>query len=324
MEGATDILYHYMTTADAVRTLTDNHYSLESSTGMPAEERWQPKGKHWYLATTRSKVGDYTVRQPSTSGAMFVLDGRWIGQRYKVAPMDYWEGSNRPSDYNAGPDARTSESEDRVYSKTHSIPLHGSTTAVHVFIIPQSKLPSYSDPENLGYRAAEIRRIVELSKGRGLPVYLYDDKRKWFTQRPELSVPLDADYAKELLSGKAHEKRVERNYESDYYANIKYWVEILEKNNTADLSQNGDKLVYNMRYYNDTVNTLVNDMHNAARNPKIPDYKYVVKINQYMHKLGLSRLKDLEAYLKKKWTDIAAREKAAKTQTVSTKSTSEI
>ena len=313
-EGATDVLYHFMTTAAAVRTLMDNHYSLESSTGMDAEERWQPKGKHWYLATTRSKVGDYTVRNANDSGAVFQIDGRWIGQRYSVTPMDYWEGSNRPSDYNRGPDARTSESEDRVFSTTHSIPLRGSTVAVHVFVIPVSKLQKYSDPERHGYTSAEVRRIIELANGRGIPVYLYDDKAKWMSQQPKYRIALDSDYAKQLIGGVANTQRFRRPYVSDYHANIRFWVEIMQKNATAELSEPARKLIYELKYYGKSYTSLQNDMHNAGRDPTNADYPFVIQVNQFMRSNGITKLADLEQFLKKKWLEIIKGEEPAAKQ----------
>lgn len=303
-EGATDVLYHYMTTGAAVRTLIDNHYSLESSTGMDAEERWQPKGKHWYLATTRSKVGDYTVRNANDSGAVFEIDGRWIGQRYSTTPMDYWEGDYRPSAHNRGPEARTSESEDRIFSATHSIPLRGSTVAIHVFIKPLDKLEKYSDPERHGYRAAEVRRIIQLAEARGIPVYLYDDKNKWMTQRPQYRIPLNSDRAKQLLTGKEPETRFRRPYESEYHGNIRFWVEIMQKNKTSELSEPAKKLVYQLKYHGRNHTSLQNDMHNAARDPTNPDYKYVIAVNQFMRTNKINRIPDLEQFLKKKWLEI--------------------
>lgn len=194
-EAATDVLYHYMDTPAAVRTLLDNHYSLESSTGIPAEEQLMPPGKHWYLSTTRSKVGDYHMQRASESGVIFVLDGRWLNSHYETRPVDYWfsgpknlkpgewktlDPERKRSLWQYSPN-RASESEDRVYSPTNAIPLRGSTTAIHVFLLPQDQLPDYVDAQRHGYRAAEVRRILNLAQQRGIPAYLYDDRKKWLS-----------------------------------------------------------------------------------------------------------------------------------------------
>ena len=363
VEGATDVLYHYAPTGDAARIILNGHYSLESSTGIPAEERWRVKGKPWYLATTRSKVGDYTIQKGGVSGALFVLDGRWLGQRYETHPIDYYEGDYRPrkntpttgadedlsnvygkysqleydikllvqqrsklspdsrgelekaitdkrtelnalkarlAPYPDAPASRGSESEDRVYSGSHAIPLRGSTIGVHVFILPESKLPSYSSVEHRGYRAAEIRTIIKGAEHRGIPVYLYNDRSGWLSHNSKYQIPLDSAEANELLKGTGVQARGTRS-ESDYYGNVKVWVELLDKKAGDELSASADKLAYTIRNYSDSTNSLRTDMHNAARDPSSPDYKYLIKVNDYMRKLKFVELSEITEYLKKKW-----------------------
>lgn len=303
-EAATDIVYHYMSTVDAVRTLKDGFYSLESSTGISSEEELMPKGtkvKPWYLATTRSKVGDYTLRHGGESGAVFELNGRWLNQHYTTLPIDYWAGSHRPSDFNTGSDARTREAEDRVFSDDYRIPLTGSTVAIHAFIIPFSELPSWSDSKRLGYRAAEIRQIIELAQQRNIPVYLYDNKTKWLTQRERYRIDPNSEYGKELLKGTAWEPEEYRRTESDYHVNLKFWLELLEKNPGDALSGPADKLRYYLRHYRDSLNQLANNLHNAARDPTNPDYKYIIKINRFMSRNRIPKVRNLYELIRDKW-----------------------
>ena len=306
LEAATDTVYHYMSTMDAVRTLNDGFYSLESSSGISTEEEMMPKGlkvKPWYLATTRSKVGDYTIRHGGESGAVFQLDGRWLNSRYTTLPVDYWAGSHRPSDFNTGKDARTREAEDRVFSDDYRIPLKGSTVAVHVFIIPFSELPDWSDGRRLGYRAAEIRDIIKLGQQQNIPVYLYDNKTKWLTQRERYRIDPNSEYGKQLLKGEPLEPTDYQRTESDYHANLRFWVELLQKNPGDVLSEPANKLRYYLRYYGDMLNQLVNNLHNTARDPTNPDYKYLIPINRFMSKNRIAKAKDLYTYLHNKWRD---------------------
>lgn len=317
-EAATDIVYHYMTTSDAVRTLRDNHYSLESSTGLDVEEKMMPSGKHWYLATTRSKVGDYHVQKANDSGVMFVLDGRWLNDRYETKPVDYWslvpsklkrgewqqmQPSSKRSMWQGDP-TRGSESEDRVFSKSHAIPLKGSTLAVHAFVIPEERLPSYSDPTRRGYRAAEIKNIIAWGARRNIPVYLYDDKQKWISQREQYRIGPNSEYGRTLLSGAEAKKYIRASYKSDYYNNPQYWIELIEKNPETDqLSKSANTLRYNMQYYPDTYSSFeTNIMSNAARNPESEDYPAVIVINQFMSRNRLPNIKTLQEFLKRKWS----------------------
>ena len=299
-EAATDIVYHYMSTHDAVRTLMDRFYSLESSSGISVEELMMPQGrkvKPWYLATTRSKVGDYTIRHGYDSGTVFRLDGRWLNNHYTTLPVDYWAGSQRPSDYNRGPDARTREAEDRVFSDDYRIPLRGSTVDIHVFI----KKPSEKDDERRGYRAAEIRNILTLAREQNIPVYLYDDRQKWLTQREQYRIDLNSEYGQELLQGEPREPSGYTRTPSDYWGNLEFWLELLNKNPGDKLTDPADRLRYNLRYYGDTSATFTNGLHNAARNPEDPDYKYVIGINRWMSKLGIPTARKLYDYIRTKW-----------------------
>jgi hypothetical protein len=326
-EAATDIVYHYMTTLDAVRTLTDNHYSLESSTGISAEEDMMPAGKQWYLATTRSKVGDYHVQKAGDSGAIFVLDGRWLNRRYETRPVDYhsptWnklgklksgEWKNVDTEYKVSyrrfDPSYTSESEDRVFSTVPEIPLKNSTTALHVYVVPENKLykykgrPTQNSIEHRGYRAAEIRRIIQLGAGRDIPVYLYDDKQRWMTQREQYRIDPNSEYGRALLSGEPFIPRHQRERERDYYGDIIFWVELINKDPNKDtLSSLADKLRFNLKYYSDSISSLKSSMHNAARDPTNPDYKYLAVINTFMSRNRLPRLSNLGDYLKNKWKD---------------------
>jgi len=333
-EAATDIVYHYMNTYDAIRTLRDNHYSLESSTGLDVEEKMMPKNKHWYLATTRSKVGDYHIQKAGTSGAIFVLNGRWLNQNYETRPVDYWSpvwnyksflkkgvwskeisASSKRSMWQDKPYSG-SEAEDRVFSDTHAIPLRGSTLEIHVFVIstvhkPFSdttkkslQLSTYYDKESLGARAAEVREILRWGQKRDIPVYLYDNKQDWITQRPNNRIDPNSEYGRKLLSGKPAKSYIRTPYVSDYYNNAPYWIELIEKNPATDkLSEPADKLRYNILYYWDTFKSFqTNVMGNAARNPESPDYPGVIEINKFLSQKRLPDIKSLQEFLKRKWS----------------------
>ena len=82
---------------------------------------------------------------------MFVIDGNWLNRHYKTKAIDYWERSWQHSN-----GTRTSESEDRVFSKTPEIPING-VIAVHVLLKEQS--------EN---RSPEVRTILITAKKQGI------------------------------------------------------------------------------------------------------------------------------------------------------------
>jgi hypothetical protein len=328
-----------MSLYDAVRTLKDGYYSLESSTGLDVEEKLMPPGKFWYLATTRSKAGDYHIQKAHNSGAIFTLDGRWLNQRYETLPVDYYSlmdpvkvrklkrgewktmdpaGKTRmfPSH---GEYARGSESEDRVFSKSHAIPLQGSTLSIHVFVIPKDSKNrrSYSDisksslnisshynDESLEARAAEVKEIIRWGQKRNISVYLYDNKGDWITQQPRKRIDPNSEYGQQLLGNKEY---VLKNYERTPSYSAKNWIELIEKNSTTDkLSNEANKLRYNLTYSyrQDTANSFaINVMSNAARDPTSPDYPAVIIINQYMSRNRISNIQELANHLAKKWAN---------------------
>lgn len=310
-EAATDILYHYMPLYSAVDTLRNNYYTLESSTGMDVESKFAPPGKPWYLATTRSKVGDYTVKQSGYSGAVFVLNGRWLNTRYETKPVDYWEGMYRPSEFNRGADARTSESEDRVFSDKEYIPLKNSTTELHLLLMPFDQI-TYASEENYKRRVKETVDCLKLASQRNIPAYLYDNKEHWLTQHPKYRIDPNSEQGRNLLSGGVEPTTPLRfRPPSDYYAGIKFWVELLTKDVNDPISDNARKLLYNIRYYSDAANQLKNDMHNAARDPGDPSRQYLRVINDFASKFERKynkkiMAKDIQAIIKEKWKNLNA------------------
>lgn len=110
-----------------------------------------------------------------------------------------------------------------------------------------------------------------------------------------------SEYGQQLLQGQEYQRppRPERN--DPYYNSPVVWLELMRKDPGQELSKQADKLRYNLGIYSDTVSSLANDMHNAARDPGNPDYKYLIQINDFLRHNRLSGLAQLQDYLKRKW-----------------------
>ncbi len=117
LESATSNLYHSTRLYNAAKVLEQGYFKLAASVGTRSELAHQKPGRFYYLSTTRSKVGDYTLHNYHIDGVVFNLNGDWLNQRYKAAPIDYWERMWLQRD------GRTSEAEDRIYSREPTIPL---------------------------------------------------------------------------------------------------------------------------------------------------------------------------------------------------------
>ena len=96
----------------AADILKNNRFRLTASSGTKSER--DISKEEYYLSTTRSKVGDYTLHQFHKSGLVFELNGDWFNHHYKGGPVDYWAG--KLPHYGPGLKGRYSEMEDRVFS----------------------------------------------------------------------------------------------------------------------------------------------------------------------------------------------------------------
>lgn len=286
IEGATDVLYHKTSVNAALDILKSGEFKLSSSIGNDVEASMAIKGMPYYLSTSRSKVGDYH-RYVGDSAAMFVLDGQKIGSKYKVRPVDYWERMwlNNPE--------RTSESEDRIYSKSNVMSTE-SVTELHVLLKQQRDNTS-----------EVVRQLLIASKTSGIKTYLYNDESAWRLQNKRKALQAK-DYS-ELLKGHraepAYMRRPVRGQGKSQYGRsaILDWIELVMKKPGQQLSKGADKIRYNLQYYGDSTSQLKNDFFNAKR-PGENEYPLVVKLGDYMTKNNLD-FKSLAAKLKSKWAE---------------------
>jgi hypothetical protein len=278
-EGATSVLYHYTNIQPALKILQNGAFELTASTGNKSEEKFEVKGYPYYLSTTRSKVGDYH-RYAGSSAVMFVLDGNWLGQRYPVKPVDYWERMWSHST------ERTRESEDRVFSKEPSIPT-GAVREIHVLLKEQNE-----------QRSPAARKLLLLAKKQGIPAFMYTDEQAWRLQdkRKALSIK----QATPVLKGVEPSSRT---YQS--YGSLDPWFELIYKKSVAELTPKANKLRTNILYYArpHEDNNLAIDLSNE-RKPNSSDRESAIKLIDYMRKNGFATPLDLKNALVAKWKDI--------------------
>ena len=275
-EGATSVLYHYTSVNAAQQIMAQGQFQLSSSMGTNVEQQYAPPGYDYFLSASRVKSGDY-ARYVGSSGVMFVLDGDWLGRRYPVKPIDYWERAWLQSD-----GTRTRESEDRVFSREPEIPIT-PVTAMHVLIKEQHE-----------YRSPQIRRLMILAKRRGIPAWLYDDESAWRLQDRRRAVT--PKQASALLRGQEPQRTTwpARTY-------LDRWLELIHKKNKSELSKEADRLRYNLQYYSaDGDHQLGVDLGNA-RKPDAGDRYQAVKIIDYMRRNRLRTPADLVDAMREKW-----------------------
>jgi predicted chitinase/8-oxo-dGTP pyrophosphatase MutT (NUDIX family)/uncharacterized ParB-like nuclease family protein/FMN phosphatase YigB (HAD superfamily) len=295
-EAATSVLFHYTSVWTAEQILKDQEFKLSSSTGTGVEAGLAPKGYPFFLSTTRSKVGDYHRYTPY-SAAMFVLDGDWLNTHgVKTKPVDYWDRMWLQSS-----SGRTSESEDRIFSRTNTLPLT-MVRELHLFIKPDDK----SADERHRVR---VRHCLILAKQQNIPVFLYTTSQAWLLQDKRRAV--NPSEIKSALSGSIEPTKTWRKSRYDH---LGQWLELMHQDQKSRLSVGAETLRYSLIYhsqYSDAHKGLENDMHNS-RKPASSEYPEVVKINKFMMKHKISSVKELYHYLKDKWMAIDAKNRSAR------------
>ena len=297
-EAATRVLFHYTSANSAATILEQGHFNLRNAIGNNAEESYMPPGRPYFLSATRSRTGDYH-RNPTKNAVLFTLDGDYINSKYLVKPIDYYERS-----WLFNPTERSRESEDRIYSKNSSIPVVPMVTNIDVYLgLDRDK----DDDRRERFRSDELRRIIESAKNLNIPISYYKTKKGWLIKSPTDRVD-QRTVINNLLSSPE-----EPRYEGGMYAqHIIGWLELIEKNSTAELSKEADKIRYNYIQYGHSGDDvqLRNDLHNAK--PGTKEYAYAVKLIDFMVKNRIRSTKQLLEYLKNKWTNITKSERENK------------
>lgn len=275
-EGITDVVYHYADVLSAYKILNDGEFKLSDATGNYSEEKIAPEGYPFFMSVTRSKVGDYHA-SPGPSGVMFVLDGRWLSQRYKGAPVDYWE-----RDW-AKTNSRTSESEDRIFSRENTIPI---TPVTEIHLLNRLNVPE---------RAYQLRSIILNAKKLGIPVYFYNDQKAWVLQDKRRALPVDQ--YKSYLKGKEH-STINRGKMS-YFSHL---TELLYQDNYDSLSSKAKKSLLNLTNYTDSVQSIKVDLSNSAK-PGRSTYPDARKFMAHLKKFGIKDIQQFREYVINKWKD---------------------
>lgn len=279
-EGLSDVLYHVTSLNGAYNILTSGVFKMSIATDIKSEIQLQEKDKTFYLSTGRTKINDYS-RQMGVNSAVFVLDGRRIGQRYSGKAVNYW----RDTPYSF----RYSETEDRIFSNKNTMPV-SYATEVHV----------YSTENYVTNYKRQLRDMYILAHKNGIKFYFYTDEKNWLLQNKDKAVKLTQ--FKDLLK---NAREINPTRDSTHALE-----ELIKKNSTNSLSRRAKTLAYNI-VYDDERRRIVSDLLNS-RTPSSSDYASTVRINEYMRTIGLSSYNELVDVLRMKWRDIKNKESGRK------------
>jgi hypothetical protein len=164
-EGLSPVLYH-TTSLNGVSSIVGNdEFRLTTTYANDSEQEVGAK-KLFFLSTTRSKTGGYTLSNayPHDAGNVVMeLDGRALSNNYAGDPVQYWSRSWLAM----APEK--DEMEDRIYNDKPTIPNATQyIKAIHIL---------FKDKLNPRARTA----LIVLKKS-GIPVWLYQDKQAYLLQ----------------------------------------------------------------------------------------------------------------------------------------------
>jgi len=300
-ESLSRIAYHYTSLSSALNILTTGQFQLASTLGS-VEEKYAPQGHHYFMSTTRSSRGGYhdsNVTKNSTSGILFALDGNWFNQHYKAGPIDYWQNRNQNQRFNV----THHESEDRIFSRTPTIPI-GGITAVHVFM----KVMDNKERDNYGAMApANARQLLLRAKTLGIKAYLYEDVTAWHNLDIRKTVPITN---RETLRGPDLKKERTSSKPRGY---LMPWMELLQAKEVSQLSKAADRIRYSLQYTYDAqsaIEGLANNLSNARKPDSGGDRENAAKLIRFMQQNKLNTISELVKAIGDKWKAIAAKKPA--------------
>jgi hypothetical protein len=276
--------------------MASGEFQLSSDLGS-IEQHYSPRGYRYFLSTTRTLTGGYHS-SISYGAVMFVLDGNWFNQHYKSKAVDYWENRDPAKIHH-----RSHEAEDRVFSKTPTIPIDG-VSAIHVLIQPDGT------NEHLG---AWARTVFINAKRRGIPAYLYNDEAAWRRLDTDKSQPISKN---PILRGQQHVTKRQSMYNRKGY--LHPWVQLITATDKNQLGKDADKLRNSLRYYpyevQNAAQGLGTEMSNARKPSAGIDRENAVKIIEFMKKNNINDLGELVELLTTKWKSLSDKEEKVNTQ----------
>jgi hypothetical protein len=249
--SATPVLYHLTGVTNVTKILKNNRFELKPSDGTTAEELANAGGAY-YLSTTRSKLGAYTLKSGWSHSAIIVLSGTKISQRHKIRPLDYWGTNELTPSGRAGAD----EAEDRVMVKQPMLKAIPYILEIHA---------------HTGEKAWALKRECVRNK---IPVFFYDNKNSMILMDKRKAVPVSMDEPKAAAAYVKPRNLLVYDYQDQRKNALSGWMELqmtplkpldVISDKAKTLSKFGQMAYKILRYdYNDDALNRINaDLHNA-------------------------------------------------------------
>ena len=281
-EAVSDVVYHFTNTQAMANILKTNKIMNSVAYGTSADDNINKK-KLYYLSLARSMTSTYA--KSGRGSAVMKLDGRALNDNYKGSPVDYW-----------GPGWSTDEMEDRIFTdKPYVEPADRYIEEINIPMPIWDSGKKYTQTYTT-HNIKTAKAIEEEGKKLGIPVYFYYDNANYRMQNKKKALTSVDEWVK--MFDKAEGKTTEWDYDTQFSEPFYLvpFIEILEKvyfgdGSRDDLSEEGQKLYSKLRWYDDSIRSIVADIHNNKSDPKARPY--IVTIGKAIRKSKHDSFEDL-------------------------------
>ena len=285
--SASDRLF-YFTQLPALKKIVAGGKLLLSPTGTTTSDAAHGTKYPYFMSLTRSRQGSYHARDES--GVLLEYDGRVLGQRNAIRPVDYWNTIE-----SARKRKSSNEMEERLYSRTKDLDVYAGLLSVSVLI----------DNDGID-RTLRLQLATECSK-RKIPLFFYTDRKAWLLGNRRKAVGATDTKAAEARKPYVARSEFEKNQRSEL-TDMRVLLETLLKNpdfnlytDLYDLKGFSDRtrgMV--LRYQRDLKPALLAEFQNAGRaqnggNPKMR--KRLDALLAVMKKFNLSSAEQLADFI---------------------------
>lgn len=294
IEGISPVVYHLTSLIGAGQIVSQNRFRLSASFSNDSEQETGSRGLY-FLSTTRSKTGGYTMRTAGNQSVVLKLDGRALAQRYSGEPVQYWTRSMIQID------PRYDELEDRVYHDAPFLPdAVQYIDEAHVLITTGLSVPGR-------------RGLVSLKKA-GIPTWMYDDENAFIVQNKSKAKPLKdfalpkAEPAQRypIYNRRASDKQdARRNRRRGELTKLPYgidrWVMLMTMPTSRydSLHHSIKDYLQRLEWDQQAKTILSSDLHSAKNNPAEN-----TSIGQLMRKHKLRTPSDIINFIVKRWQPV--------------------
>ena len=285
LEGISPIVYHYTSISNVINIINSNQFKLSSSMAKAIERNMN--GKYFYASFTRSRVGSYHYSHGSkkplhNNTVMIKLNGQSLNHAVSGNAVDYW-----------GPDFRKidptkHEMEDRIVSNRPSIDnIKKYIISVECYYDEAKSNQNHRDNIILN----PLAKMIKVCINNNIPVNLYTTHQDFITGKRAIS----NDDALKMVEEEGPELEP-RSWKSNGVPPLSPYIELMKATDESTLSDDAQKVLYNIRYYSYEVpGSLSADFHNANRSDLSRELTLLARNNK------LHSIKDIVNFIKEKF-----------------------